>query len=82
METCINKAKGWRILTGQHISIIIRRFYRLLRADVPDMPDLKTIYTRLASLFKTGPRKPNGDNGDSKGQNGNSGTPKDTPPNA
>ncbi len=82
METCINKAKGWRILTGQNISIIIRRFYRLLGADVPDMPDLKSIYDGLAALFKTGPRKPKGGNGDTNGQNDNSDTPKDTLPNA
>lgn len=88
LETCINKTKGWRILTGQFISIVMRRFYRLLGADLPDKPDLKSTYDGLAALFKTGKRKPkdakDGKNGtdDTNEQNGDSNTPEETTPNA
>ena len=74
LNTCIKKAQGWRISTGQRTNAIMLRLYRLLGADVPDMPDLRQLYDSLAAIFKLGKRKPKpgSENSDNTGSSDNS----------
>lgn len=71
IKTCIKKAEGWRISTGQNLNAIMLRLYRLLGADVPDNADLRPLFDSLAVVFKTGKRKPKNGNNDDASSNDN-----------
>lgn len=77
LETATQKVSGWRISVGQIIASIVRRIYRLLKADLPDMPEIKPFHDMVAECFpQPGPRKNNnnGNNGDGGNDNSNTGT--------
>lgn len=81
INTCVKKAQGWRISTGQNINAIMLRLYRKLGADVPDNPDLRTLFDSLAAIFKTGKRKPKEGKKDDTSNKGDASTGTDEPTN-
>jgi len=81
INTCVKKAEGWRIFTGQNINAIMLRLYRKLGADVPDNPDLVEFFDSLAALFKTGKRKPKEEKKDDTSNKGDASNGTDEPTN-
>lgn len=81
INTCVKKAEGWRIFTGQNVNAIMLRLYRKLGADVPDNPDLSEFYDSLVAVFKIGKRKPKEEKKDYTSNKGDANTGMDEPTN-